>query len=686
MHNGFGCGRFGTMKTSTLKAVTVGALGLALAGCSTPTKTAPLKAGPVAGAPLPMREQHAETALFRAFDLPEANDLRLASGDVGPAYWQQQADYVINASLDTDARRLSANGTITYHNNSPHTLDYLWIQLEQNLFAENSAGSLSKPVGSRFGQQEGIGGGLNIEHINVSNGSSSWHEHGTLGRLDLEHPLKPGQELKIDVAWAFNVPEYGADRMGTEDLEQGVVYEIAQWIPSVAKYDDVNGWNTLEYLGAGEFYADFGRYEVNITVPANHVVGASGMLVNASQVLDASHLARFEQAKHSDETIVIRGADEVGSSVNSTTSGTKTWKFVADNVHSFAWATSEAFLWDAASVEVERATGTQRVLCQSLYPKEAMPLWGEKSTQMTRHSIGFYSKFMYPYQLPSAINVNGVVGGMEYPGIVFCGARKNEKSLFGVTDHEFGHQWFPFIVNSDERRHAWMDEGFNTFINIYSNRAYWNDPKGFRGSRSPAGIASRMLRPNRQPLETRPDFIYGRNLGYLAYSKPAVGLYLLREVVLGEDRFDRAMREYVRRWAYKSPQPADFFRTIEDVSGKDLGWFWKGWFMGTGTLDQGIAKVKQETNDDGTPGWIRATITNHGGIVMPVEYEVGYADNSTERRTLPAEVWATTDAWLAGWDSGGRKVKWITIDPDADLPDVQRHNNQWGPRPKRVDD
>jgi len=661
---------------TTLRVAALGVVTSALVGCSTNAGSSSgsgLKAGPVPGAPLPMRERNAATALFTAFDLPDANEMRLGSGNPGPAYWQQRADYVIDATLDTEARRLSASGTITYHNNSPHALDYIWIHLEQNLFAENSAGSLSKPAGSRFGQQEGVQGGVTIERIAASNGGSSWHEHGTLGRLDLEHPLSPGQQVKIDVSWAFNVPQYGADRMGTEDVEQGVVYEMAQWIPTVAKYDDINGWNTLEYLGAGEFYTDFGRYEVSLTVPATHVVGASGALVNASQVLDSAHLALFEQAKRSDKTIVIRGADEVGTAA----SGTKTWKFVADEVRTFAWATSDAFVWDAASVEVKRDAGTQRVLCQSLYPKEGMPLW-EQSTQMTRHSIGFYSEFLFPYPWPSAINVNGVVGGMEYPGIVFCRARKSEKALFGVTDHEFGHQWFPFLVNSDERRHAWMDEGFNSFINIYSNRKYWDDSERFRGSRSPAGMASRMTRDNRQPIETLPDHIYGRNLGFLAYGKPAVGLYLLREEVLGAERFDRAMREYVSRWAHKSPQPADFFRTIEDVSGKDLGWFWKGWFMGTGTLDQGITKVTQERNDDGSPGWIRATITNHGGVVMPVEYEIGYADGSSERRTLPAEVWATTDAWLAGWDSGGRRVKWVTVDPDEAMPDVRRSNNQWG--------
>lgn len=652
------------------------AAGLMLGGCAASSTEGRLKAGPTEGAPLASRERNPDTALFTPMELPPASEVRLGSGAPGPAYWQQRADYVIDASLDAAARRVSATGRVTYHNNSPHELAYVWVHLEQNLFADGSAGSLSKPMGSRFGQREGVDGGLTVARMETSGQASSWHEHGTLGRLDLERPMQPGETIEIEMGWSFNVPPYGADRMGTEDVEQGVVYEIAQWIPLIAKYDDIDGWNTLEYLGQGEFYTDFGRFEVRLTVPADHVVGATGELVNASAVLDSAQLARYEQAKRSDDTVVIRGASEVASAPSS---GTKTWQFVANDVRAFAWASSDAFIWDAASVAVQREGGEARVLCQSLYPKEGQPLW-EQSTQMTRHSIGFYSEMLHPYPWPSAINVNGIVGGMEYPGIVFCRARSTEQALFGVTDHEFGHQWFPFIVNTDERRHAWMDEGFNSFINIYSNRKWWEDTDMFRGSRSPAGIADRMATEHQQCIATRPDFIYGRNLGYLAYGKPAVGLYLLREEVLGAERFDRAFRAYVDRWAFKSPQPADFFRTMEDVSGADLGWFFKGWFYGTGTLDQGVARVEQERNEDGAPGWVRATMTTTGGVVMPVEYEVGYADGSTERRTLPAEAWATTDSWTAGWDAGGRRVKWVTVDPDVVMPDVNRSNNQWGRR------
>ena len=659
---------------------------LVLAGCAASTgdsssgtqagRSSPpprLKAGPAEGAPLAPREAQASTSLFRPMVLPAANEVRLGSGAPGPAYWQQRADYVIDATLDAATRRVSARSTITYFNNSLHELDYLWFHLEQNLFAPGSRGSQSKPIGSRFGQQDGVAGGYTIERIALASGqASSWHEVGTLGRLDLSQPMKPGEQLSIQVAWSFPVPAYGSDRMGTEDLEQGVVFELAQWFPAVVKYDDVNGWNTLEYMGAGEFYTDFGRYEVSLTVPASHVVGAPGELVNAAQVLTSEQLRRYEEAKRSDETVFIRRPEEVGAPAN----GTKTWKFVAEDVRTFAWASSEAFIWDAASVEVQRENGTARVLCQSLYPKEGQPLW-EQSTQMTRHSIGHYSQMWYPYPWPSAINVNGIVGGMEYPGIVFCRARTDERALFGVTDHEFGHQWFPFIVNTDERRHAWMDEGFNSFINIYSNRVWWKDDQAFRGNRSPSGIGASMSQPNQQPIVTRPDFIYGRNLGYLAYGKPAVGLYLLREEILGHELFDRAFKAYINRWAFKSPQPADFFRTMEEVSGTDLGWFWLGWFYGTGTLDQGVTKVEQETATDGSPGWVRTTLTTSGGVVMPVEFEVTYADNTTERRTLPAEVWATTDAWMAGWDPQGRRVRSIVVDPDESFPDVNRANNRW---------
>lgn len=615
------------------------------------------------------------TTIFSPLDLPAASAVRLGSGAPGPAYWQQRADYRIDATLHEGERAVSATGTITYHNNSPDPLAYVWLHLEQNLFRADSLGSLSKEPGSRFGYRKGFEGGYEIGPVVVNGAPAELHVYDTLGRLDLPAPLEPGGSITIGLSWRFNIPPFGVDRLAVDEVEQGEIFQIAQWFPAVAVYDDVSGWNTLPYLGQGEFYTNFGDYEVSITAPRSHVVVATGVLANGAEVLTSTAQERLARAIASDETVVIRSGDEIGDpSAWPAGDGPLTWRFSARNVRTFAWASSAAFVWDAAGLDVRGSAQARngRVLVQSAYPKEALPLWSE-ATQMARHSIDFNSRQWHPYPYPTAVNVNGRVGGMEYPMIVFCAERRDERGLYGVTDHEFGHTWFPMLVNTDERRYAWMDEGFNSFMNVYTIRDRYGENARDRRSDVDA-FTAQMARGQQQPFaSTYADHVWRGRLGFLMYGKPAAALVLLREEVLGEERFDAAFRAYIDRWAFKHPQPADFFRTMEDAAGADLAWFWRGWFLSTATLDQAVTGVDHA--EDGS--WVRVHLASRRDMVMPVRMRVRYGDGSEEVRRLPAEVWATTSLWTDGWNPDGRRVVEVVVDPDSVLPDVDRSNNRW---------
>lgn len=638
----------------------------------TPQRDAP--AGPTRDAAFRTPFGFQGASIFAPLDWPDADERRTGSGAPGPAYWQQRVDYRIDAELHARDRAVSGRATITYHNNSPHELDYIWLHLEQNLFREHSVGALSKEPGSRFGYREGFEGGYEIEYVRAGGEDLGLHEYDAVGRIDLPDPIAPGETFTFDIAWRFNVPPFGADRLAVEDVEQGTIFQIAQWFPAVAVYDDVDGWNTMGYLGQGEFYTNFGSYDVRITAPRSHIVTASGTLQNEAEVLTPAARERLGRARASEETVVIRTAEEVGDAgAWPAGDGPLTWHFRADGLRTFAWASSEAFIWDAAVLEVPGSALAEdgRVLVQALYPKEGQELWSG-AVQMGRHAIDFNSRQWHPYPYPFAVNVNGRVGGMEYPGFVFCRARTSERGLYGVTDHEFGHTWFPMLVNTDERRYAWMDEGFNTFMNIYTKTDYWggydDDARG-----TARNVLDNQLQENQQPMMTYPDHIWRGRLGYLGYGKPAAALWQLREFVLGPERFDRAFREYIDRWAFKHPQPSDFFRTMEDVAGADLAWFWRGWFYSTATLDQAVVGV--EHSSDGS--WVYVDLENRADMVMPVRLEVEYEDGSTEIRNLPVEIWATTDAWTAGWNPGGREVVRVKVDPEEVLPDTERGNNVW---------
>ncbi|MEM7630311.1 MAG: M1 family metallopeptidase [Planctomycetota bacterium] len=621
---------------------------------------------------------------FAPLDLPAPSDKRLGSGAPGPDYWQQRVDYDIDATLlpsddperDGTLGRLEASVRVTYQNNSPHELEFLWLQLEQNLFRTDSLGTLSRSPGSVMKPlTSAFEGGYDIPAIVAGGRTLEFSVHDTLARVELPRPIGAGERFEFELRFAFDVPPH-LRRMGAERVEQGTIFEFAQWFPHVCNYDDVNGWNALPYLGSGEFYTNFGRYTVDLTVPREYVVTATGTLTNASEVLTSEQRSRLARSLSANDPVSIIAPGEVGTpGVRPAGPAQTTWRFEADDVRTFAWAASDAFIWDAIGASVTGDDGRERtVLAQSLYPREARG-WSPAhksggSTRMVKHSIEFYSDWLYPYPYPHMTNVNGPEGGMEYPMIMFCGDRDDDDGPFGVTDHEVGHTWFPMIVNSDERRHMWQDEGLNSFIGIYSG-AEWRgtDPDVRRHLEQVLSVANAV---HPQPIVRNPDQHWPRWVGRLNYRKVALALYLLREEVLGAERFDRAFRAYIDRWAFKHPQPGDFFRTIEDAAGADLSWFWRGWFLEPAVLDQGVVGAIDAGN-----GRVAVDLVSLGTQVMPVELDVEYTDGSRETRRLPVQIWHTSDKWRAAWDAGGRTVASVVVDPRRVFPDIDRANNAW---------
>lgn len=601
-----------------------------------------------------------DVTIFSPLDLPTPNRLRTAAGAPGPDYWQQRVDYRIDVALDPSTRTVSGSEQVTYHNQSPEALDFLWVHLEQNILRKDSIGTLTgggDAVGGPSEPSDGVqltrvaSGGLDLPYV----------VYDTMMRIDLPAPIAPGQRYEFGIDWSFQVPERVFRRYGTMKVKHGTIWEIAQWFPAVAVFDDVHGWNTLPYLGTGEFYTNFGNYELNITAPRDHLVVATGVLQNPDQVFTPVQRERLAAAQQSRETVMIRTQDEVTDpSSRPSGDGPLTWRFRAENVRTVAFASSEAFLLDACT--------TGKTLVQSAYSEDSLPVWG-KSTQMLATAIEGYNRQWFEYPYPAATNVAGIEGGMEYPMIIFCSGRnrRSEQSLYGVTTHEIGHNWFPMVVNTDERRHAWMDEGFNTFINKYSTREWFPDARAPR----PANFAMMMKAPG-VPIMTQADRFNGMQLGILAYEKPGWGLYILREYILGHERFDAAFRAYIKRWAFKSPQPADFFRTMENVAGMDLAWFWRGWFLEDALLDQAIDNVQQATGN--RPA--RITVLNKQRMVMPLTLEAVFADDSTERRRLPVESWYQSDRLQVTLEGRG-EIREVRLDPDQMLPDADRKNNVW---------
>ena len=606
-------------------------------------------------------EARADQTIFSPLDLPAPNDMRTGSGAPGHAYWQQQVDYAIRVSLDPETRLVSGEATVVYTNNSPDTLHYLWLSLEQNSFREDSIAAAVGEVAA-IGMKETEGEGYTIHRVEADGEALDFAVYDTLGRLVPAEPIAPGATYTFEIAWDFTIPQNVFRRFGIRDFDAGRVFQVAQWFPAVAVYDDVNGWNTLPYLGTGEFYTNFGTYELEITVPRDMLVVATGVLQNPEEVYTAQQQERLAEAMGTRETVMIRSAEEVRDAASRPAGeGPLTWKYRAEQVRTVAWAASEAFIMDATST----ASG---VLVQSVYAEEGQPIWKD-STAMLRTAIEGYDERWLPYPYPVAINVQGAEGGMEYPMILFCRAR-SERGLYGVTTHEIGHNWFPMMVNTDERRYAWMDEGFNTFTDGYSTADWFGEGPN---ENDPGAFAMFMQMTNDVAIDTRPDMLNGIQLGILQYQKPAVGLTLLRESVLGPERFDFAFREYIRRWAFKSPQPADFFRTMEDAAGMDLAWFWRGWFLEPTLLDQAVSGVSSPRRNRGP----RVRLDNLGEMVMPVELRVTYEDGTVEDRKLPVEVWYQADRIVHELSREHGKVLSVTIDPRKRFPDIDRENNGW---------
>ena len=624
----------------------------------------------------PLPAARTDTSPFRRLELSTPTLLREGSGRPGPAYWQQRVDYTIAVSLDTATHTIAGRETIRYTNRSPDTLTHIWLQLDQNLFRDDGRGAVLNPPDARFAAR-GFRGGFVLDRVESVRPSGrqtvrralKTTENGTLMRVELDRPLAPRGVTSLEIGYSFQVPEHGADRMGREQFPEGWLYEIAQWYPRLAVYDDVRGWNTEQYLGQGEFYLEYGDIDFAITVPRGFIVAATGGLTNPLEVLTAQQRARLARALQSDSTLAIIAKSEVGqpSTRPAGTSATLTWHFSAKNVRDVAWAAAPNFIWDAS--------GWNGILMQSFYPPAADSVW-RQSTKMVRHSIRHYSEKWFPYPYPTAININGPVGGMEYPMIVFCASRRSTRGLFGVTTHELGHQWFPMIVGSNERLYAWMDEGFNTFINVYSARAFYHDTTGPGGSGIESWAAFAGSGRDEAPSIVPADRVPGFLLGAAAYGKPEVGLFLLRHSILADTtRFDTAFREYIGRWAFKHPTPADFFRSMEDGVGEDLSYFWRGWFLRTDVVDQAVDSVRTARDSTGTT-YTTIYLSSPGGLPMPVNLRLTFADGSVENTRLPVEAWFEGNHFVYVRQFSKELVK-VEIDPDKNFPDVRRQNNTW---------
>jgi len=612
-----------------------------------------------------------DTSPFRPLALSTPNAFRSASGMPGPMYWQQKADYNIRVSLDTATHTIRGEETLSYRNNSPDTLRYLWIQVDRNIGgADTRFAPLNAPNAA-------VNAGVTIERVNVLRGARAgarptpapltWRMNSTMMRVNLDQPLPPHGSVSLDLAWHHVVPRQG--RTGRTLQPAGWLYQVAEWYPRMAVYDDVRGWNTDQYVGGGEFYLEYGDFDVAITTPAGYTVTATGLLRNAAEVLPATIRGRLAAAAHADTIVRIIRPDEVGTPalLPANTGATRTWRWHADNVRDFAWATAPNYLWDATSWD--------GILTEAFYPPDKIGAWST-AADMTRHAVMIHSRwFHYPY--PKAVSAQGPVGGMEYPMMTFDDA-SNEKELYYTIAHEQGHEWYPMIVGSQERLYPWMDEGFNTFIDWFSFRdRYPTDTTRIQSLEFGAMSAWQQylgLRVREPAIMEAPD--RSVNTGWSAYGKPAVGLHFLREQVVDSTAFDAAFAEFTRRWAFRHPTPADFFRAMNDGLGEDLSWFWRGWFQRSDHLDQAIDSVLiTETNGQAAT---RVFLSSRREMIAPVELRVTGADGASRTVKLPVEAWlrGSTYVWRTTSPVSAKPVR-VEIDPRAVYPDADRSNNVW---------
>ena len=617
------------------------------------------------------------------FYTKNGNNYRSAGGQPGPSYWQNRADYKLSVRLNDQTNEISGTEIITYTNNSPDKLGFIWMQLDQNLFKSDSRGNaIIPPTGSRNGARgQQFEGGytiksvklISIEKVKTIESSVEFLIEETRMQIYLPSALAAGGgQLKLKIEYSFISPDYGSDRMGILNTKNGKIFSVAQWYPRMCVYDDVLGWNTLPYTGPSEFYLEYGDYDISITVPSNHIVVSSGELTNPQDVYTLEQQNRWKAAAQSDKTVIIRSASELADP-KSRPSGKQelTWNFKLKNARDAAWASSAAFIIDAARMNLPSGKKSMAISAYSI-ESDGIDAWS-RSTEYTKASNEFNSKKWLEFPYPAATNVASVAGGMEYPGIVFCGASAKSGALWGVTDHEFGHTWFPMIVGSNERLFAWMDEGFNEFINSLASTDF-NGGEYKPRTMDMHTLGKIITNEAFEPVMSSPDNMKERNIGVLAYYKPALGLTLLREQVIGPDRFDRAFKTYIERWAYKHPTPDDFFRTIENVAGENLNWFWRGWYINNWKLDQAVTDVKYVKNDPVQGALI--TIENLEKMPMPVILEIKTKSGKVSRLKLPVEVWQRNKQWTFIYPSVEEIVS-VVSDPDKVLPDSNSSNNSW---------
>jgi hypothetical protein len=561
---------------------------------------------------------------------------------------------------------LRGRGRIYYVNRSPETLSFVWVQLDQNLFAPGAVSTVLHQPPLRFAggvvfdfSGKGFVGGITVDRFAVGTQQLKTKVFGTMMRVELAHPLAPDLGVTFDIAWHFPIPPYGGGRMGRVDSR---FYELGQWYPRMAVYDDAHGWNTLPYLGAGEFYLEFGDFDVSLTVPAGFQVAATGMLANPTVIRSAQDRARLAKAFETPgQTVSIITRQEAVAGATKKVPGTRTWRFTASAVRDFAWAAGPDLRWDAST--------WNGILVQTFYHADATP-W-EEANNMVRFALRHFSGALGQYPWPQVSAIEGLVEGMEYPMVIFCPSLQKREDQYWVLMHELGHQWFPMQVGSDERRYPWMDEGFNTFADYDAAEAFFKGTPYADTVRREllSAYAATALPGSEQPMITKPDEV--RELYWMAYQKPALMLTVLRESVLGREEFDRAFREYARVWKGKHPQPADFFRTMANQTGRDLDWFWRGWIYTTARLDQAVDDVRRQ--NDST----FITLSNRGQMVLPVQIELRYGDGTTERRDLPVEMWHLGSRFTYRM-GGSKQVVGVVIDPRRVFPDVDRNNNNWG--------
>ena len=699
--------------------------------------------------------------LYEEFSTP--NRYRTASGSPGKDYYQQKVDYTMNIILDDENSKLYGDENINYKNNSPDELSYLWIQLDQNIRGDYNMEDMKTSSGipemssidsfvEEFTSEKFVGG-FNIEKVLDENGRPlRFTINKTMMRVDLPNPIKSGQEFNFSIKWWYKINNHvpSRDRSGYEYFSEddNRAYVIAQFFPRLAVYNDIEGWQNYQFWGNGEFALNFGDYDVKITVPDDHIMEATGELQNPKDVLSKSELQRYKKAANSfDKPVIIVSEEEVREKEKRKSNGKSTWHFVAKNVRDFAFASSRKFIWDMMAVKI----GDKNIIASSLYPKEGNPLWEEYSTRVVAHTLKVYSKYTFDYPYPKAVSVHSKNQGMEYPMICWNYGRPNEDgsysdrtkyAMISVIIHEVGHNFFPMIVNSDERQWGWMDEGLDSFVQYLAEQEFEEDYPSRRGD--PSKIVRYMSGDQDfiSPIMSNPENVF--QLGPNAYSKPATALNILRETIMGPELFDFSFKTYAKRWKFKHPTPEDFFRTMEDASAVDLDWFWRGWFYSTDVVDIGVKSVDKYVISDKPSKEIDSILAKYGmtandlnptvfmqkntkefkessemesdsissfealetslgddkklpkhfyeiqfekpgGLVMPIIVDYIYEDGTKERIEYPVQIWRKNDSIVKRVITSDKKLIGVELDPDAETADINLNNNSW-PVKKNISD